>query len=149
MRAALSACALILASIVPFAASAQSGNVAIQPNAVLQVQQTNLLDGVWSVNGLGALTLTTRADGLLEGSLDGRACHGQYLENAFSIFCPSVGRGPYLISGAARPTPPVATARRRSELVSRPAIMEGQIHQSYMTARGHTEQIATLHGTRP
>lgn len=147
MRAALSACALIVASIVPLSASAQSGGVAIQPNAVLQVQHANILDGVWTVNGLGQLTLTPQADGVLEGSLDGRACHGQYLENSFALFCPSVGRGPYLISGQARAAPPVATTRR-SRLAAQPALIEGQIHQSYLTSRGHTEEIATLRGSR-
>lgn len=147
MRAALIACALFSAAIIPLSASAQSGDLAIQPNAVLQVQRANILDGVWSVNGLGQLSLTTRPDGLLEGSLDGRACHGQYLENSFSLFCPSAGRGPYLISGQARLTPPVATTRR-SRFVAQPAAIEGQIHQSYLTSRGHTEEIATLRGSR-
>ncbi len=147
MRAALSACALIAAAIFPLSASAQSGAVAIQPNAVLQVQRANILDGVWSVNGLGELTMNARADGVLEGSLDGRACHGQYLDNSFSLFCPSAGRGPYLLSGMARQAPPVATTRR-SRVAAQPALIEGQIHQSYLTSRGHTEEIATLRGAR-
>lgn len=147
MRAILSACALVVASMVPLSASAQNGNVAVQPNAVLQVQRVNVLDGVWAVNGLGELTLATRADGVLEGSLDGRACHGQYLEAAFSVLCPSISRGPYLISGQARLAPPVATTRR-SRLAAQPAVIEGQIHQTYLTSRGHTEEIAVLRGSR-
>ena len=65
----------------------------------------------------------TEADGVLEGSLDGRACHGQYQENSFALFCPSAGRGPYLISGMARLAPPVATTRR-SRVAVQPAVIE-------------------------
>jgi|SRR5690606_23650339 len=146
MRAVFSACALIAASIIPLTASAQN-NLAIQPNAGLQMQRANILDGVWSVNGLGELTLAARADGVLEGSLDGRACHGQYLENSFALLCPSASRGPYLLSGMAQAAPPVATTRR-SRLAAQPATIEGQIHQTYLSSRGHTEEIATLRGAR-
>jgi hypothetical protein len=139
-------CALALIGI---SASASAQTYQVQPNAVLQIQRANILDGVWNVGGLGQLTLTTRPDGVLEGQLDGKACHGQHQANAFALFCPSDGRGPYLISGAAFEEPPVATtARRRTGIVAQPARMGGQIHQTYLTARGHTEEVATLHGTR-
>ena len=126
MRAALCAFALLTASISGSAALAQTGGYAVQPNAVLQVQRGNILDGVWRVGALGDLTLTTRPDGLLEGQLDGRPCHGQYLGNAFSLFCVAEGRGPYLISGQASEQPPVATTARRARIVAQPARMSGR-----------------------
>lgn len=139
-------CALALGAM---ASSALAQTYQAQPNAVLQIQRANILDGVWTVGGLGQLTLTTQPDGLLAGLLDGKACHGQYQGNAFSLFCPAEGRGPYLLSGAAFVEPPVATtARRRAGIVASPARMGGQIHQTYLTARGHTEEIAQLNGTR-
>ena len=142
MRIAL--CALALVALAS-AASAQVYQV--QPNAVLQVQRVNILDGVWRVGGLGDLSLTTRPNEVLEGSLAGQPCHGQYQGNAFSIFCMSQDRGPYLISGQAREVPPVATTAR-SRIAAQPARMEGQILQSYLTARGHTEEVAQLSATR-
>jgi hypothetical protein len=141
-------CALALGAMT---ASAAAQTYQVNPNAMLQIQPTNILDGVWNVGGLGQLTLTARPDGVLEGQLDGKSCHGQYQGNAFSLFCPSDGRGPYLISGAAFDEPPVATTARRrvgAGIVARPARMGGQIHQTYLTARGHTEEIALLNGTR-
>jgi hypothetical protein len=135
-------CALALAAI---SASASAQGYQAQP--VLQIQRTNILDGVWSVGGLGQLTLTAQPEGVLAGELAGRPCHGQYSGNAFSLFCLSNDRGPYLLSGAAFEEPPVAT-RARARIVAQPARMGGQIHQTYLTARGHTEQIATLNGTR-
>lgn len=141
-------CALALAGITA-AASAQTYQV--QPNAVLQIQRANILDGVWNVGGLGQLTLATRPDGVLEGQLAGKPCHGQHQGNAFSLFCMSDDRGPYLISGAAFEEPPVATTARRrvgAGIVAQPARMGGQIHQTYLTARGHTEEVAQLNGTR-
>jgi hypothetical protein len=147
MRAALSALALLSASISVSAALAQTGGYAIQPNAVLQIQRSNILDGVWRVNGLGDLTLTTRPNDVLEGQLAGRACHGQYRGATFALFCESVDRGPYIISGIATEEPPVATTAR-ARIVAQPARMSGQIHQSYLSSRGHVEEIATLSATR-
>jgi hypothetical protein len=139
-------CALALAGIT---ATASAQTYQAQPNAVLQIQRVNMLDGVWNVGSLGQLTLTTRPEGVLEGQLAGKPCHGQYSGNAFSLLCMSDDRGPYLISGAAFEEPPVATtARRRAGIVASPARMGGQIHQSYLTARGHTEEVATLSATR-
>jgi hypothetical protein len=148
MRAALYALALLTASISASSAPAQVSGYAIQPNAVLQVQRSNLLDGVWRVNGLGELTLTTRPNEVLEGQLAGRACHGQYRRNTFALFCESDDRGPNLISGVAAEEPPVAT-RSRARVVAQPARLSGQIHQSYLSARGHVEEIAMLSATRP
>lgn len=139
-------CALALGAMT---ASAAAQTYQVNPDAMLQIQPVNILEGVWTVGGLGQLTLTPRADGVLDGQLEGKACHGQYQGNAFSLFCPSDGRGPYLISGAAFEEPPVATtARRRSGVFASPARMGGQIHQTYLTARGHTEEVAALNGTR-
>ncbi|QGZ93215.1 hypothetical protein [Terricaulis silvestris] len=137
-------CALALAGIT---ATASAQTYQVQPNAVLQVQRANILDGVWNVGGLGQLSLTTRPEGALEGQLAGKACHGQYQGNAFSLLCMSDDRGPYLISGAAFEEPPVATTAR-ARIVAQPARMGGQIHQTYLTARGHTEEVAQLNGTR-
>jgi hypothetical protein len=141
-------CALALGAM---AASATAQTYQMNPNAVLQIQRESILDGVWNAGGLGQLTLTTRPDGVLEGQLAGKACHGQYQGNAFSLFCMSDGRGPYLISGAAFDEPPVATTARRrvgAGIVAQPARMGGQIHQSYLSSRGHTEEVATLNATR-
>lgn len=145
MRVAL--CALALAAISSSAALAQVTDFRAQSGAVLQIQRDHILDGVWRTGALGDLTLTTRPDGLLEGQLDGRPCHGQYQGNAFAIFCVAEGRGPYLISGEAAVQPPVAT-QRRARIVAQAARMEGQIHQSYLTAGGHTEEITRLIATR-
>lgn len=147
MRAALSALALLTASITASAALAQTGGYAIQPNAVLQIQRANILDGVWRVNGLGDLTLTARPNEVLEGQLAGRACHGQYRGNSFALLCESADRGPYLLSGLATEAPPVATTAR-SRVAAQPARINGQIHQSYLSSRGHVEEIATLTATR-
>jgi hypothetical protein len=145
MRVAL--CALALATVFSSAALAQVTDFRAQPGAVLQIQREHILDGVWRTGALGDLTLTTRPDGILEGELDGRPCHGQYLGNAFAVFCVAEGRGPYLISGQAAEQPPVAT-QRRARVLAQPARMEGQIHQSYLTAHGHTEEITRLIATR-
>lgn len=145
MRAALSALAFLMASIP--AAGAQNTGYAVQPNAVLQIQRANILDGVWRVNGLGDLTLTARPNEVLEGQLAGRACHGQYRGNTFALLCESVDRGPYLLSGIATAEPPVATTAR-SRVAAQPARLNGQIHQSYLSSRGHVEEIATLTATR-
>ena len=147
MRAALYALALLTASISASAVLAQTTGYAVQPNAVLQVQRSNILDGVWRVNGLGDLTITTRPNEVLEGQLAGRACHGQYRANTFALFCESVDRGPYIISGIASEEPPVATTAR-ARIVAQPARMNGEIHQSYLSSRGHVEEIATLSATR-
>lgn len=147
MRAALCAFALLTASISSSAALAQVSDYALQPNAVLQIQRSALLDGVWRVNGLGDLTLTTRPNEVLEGQLAGRACHGQYRGNTFALLCESVDRGPYLLTGVAVEEPPVATTAR-ARIVAQPARINGQIHQSYLSSRGHVEEIATLTGTR-
>ena len=144
MRAAL--CAIALLSISASAALAQT-EFRAQPSAVLQVQQENILDGVWRVNGLGDLTITTRPNEVLEGQLAGRASHGQYRGNAFALFCESADRGPYLLSGMASRAPPVATTAR-SRVAAQPARIDGQIHISYLSSRGHVEEIATLVGTR-
>jgi hypothetical protein len=148
MRVAL--CALALATISSSAALAQVTDLRAQPGvAVLQIQGANILDGVWRVGALGDLRLTTRPNELLEGELDGRPCHGQYRANAFAILCVAEGRGPYLISGEAFEEAPVATtARSRARIVAQPARMTGQIHQSYLTADGHTEEITQLVATR-
>lgn len=74
MRAALCALALLTVSISASAALAQASDYAIQPNAVLQVQRSNILDGVWRVNGLGDLTLNARPNEVLDGQLAGH--HG-------------------------------------------------------------------------
>ncbi len=145
MRAALCALALLTTSISASAALAQ--DYALQPNAVLQVQRSNILDGVWRVNGLGDLTLTARPNEVLEGQLAGRACHGQYRGNTFALFCESVDRGPYILSGMATEEPPVATTAR-TRVAARPARLSGQIHQSYLSSRGHVEEIATLSASR-
>jgi hypothetical protein len=147
MRSTLSAFALVIALVSASAALAQVGGAAIQPNAVLQVQRTQLLDGVWRVNGLGDLVITTRPNETLEGQLAGRACHGQYRGNTFALLCESPDRGPYLLSGVASEDPPVAT-RARSRVFAQPARISGQIHQSYLTSRGHVEEIAVLSGVR-
>jgi hypothetical protein len=146
MRAALCALALLTASIAS-TALAQVSDYAVQPNAVLQVQRSNILDGVWRVNGLGDLTLTARPNEVLDGQLAGRACHGQHRGNTFALFCESVDRGPYILSGVATEEPPVATTAR-SRVRARPARLSGQIHQSYLSSRGHVEEIATLSATR-
>lgn len=137
-------CALALAALTSVA---MAQDYQAQPNLVVQLQRQNILDGVWRVNGLGDLTLSTRPDEALEGQLAGRACHGQYRGNTFALFCESADRGPYLLTGVATGTPPVATTAR-SRVVARPAQMQGQILQSYMSSRGHTEEIATLSATR-
>jgi len=142
MRLAL--CALALAALTTTAAAQV---YRAQPNAVLQIQRQNLLDGVWRVNGLGDLTLTTRPDEILEGQLAGRACLGQYRGNTFALFCSSADRGPYLLTGVATEAPPVATTAR-ARIVAQPARMQGQILQSYMSSRGHAEEIAALSATR-
>lgn len=147
MRAALCATALLAALISSSAALAQIGDFRAQPNAVLQVQHANLLDGVWRVNGLGDLTITTRPEGVLEGSLSGRACHGQYQGNTFAILCEGEGRGPFLISGVATEAPPVATTAR-SRVAAQPAQMTGQVHQAQLTNRGYVQQVGQLSGTR-
>jgi hypothetical protein len=147
MRAALCAFALLAASISASTALAQVSDYAMQPNAAVQIQRGNILDGVWRVNGLGDLTLTARANDVLEGQLAGHACHGQYLGAAFALFCESDGRGPYLLSGVATAEPPVATTAR-ARVAAQPARMSGQIHQSYLTSRGHVEEVATLSATR-
>jgi hypothetical protein len=145
MRAALFALALL--SVPLSTARAQTNGYANQPNAVLQIQRGNLLDGVWRVGGLGDLTLTTRPNEVLEGQLDGRTCHGQYRGASFALFCESADRGPYLISGVASEEPPVATTAR-ARIAAQPARLRGQIHQSYLSSRGHTEEVATLSATR-
>ncbi|MGD9981532.1 MAG: hypothetical protein AB7H66_10160 [Hyphomonadaceae bacterium] len=146
MRATLCALALLTASISASSALAQSGSYAVQPG-VLQIQRGHILDGVWRVNGLGDLTITTRPNEVLEGQLAGRACHGQYLGNTFALLCESAERGPYLLTGVAIEEPPVAT-RARARMVAQPARMEGQIHISYLSRRGYVEEIATLSGVR-
>jgi hypothetical protein len=147
MRAALCALAVLSIATTASGALAQVGGYAIQPGAVIQIQRTNILDGVWRVNGLGDLTLTTRQNDVLEGQLAGRACHGQYRGATFALFCESDDRGPYLITGVATEEPPVAS-RARARIVAQPARMSGQIHQSYLSSRGHVEEIATLSATR-
>lgn len=142
MRVAL--CALALMAL---ATSASAQVFEANPNAVLQIQRVNILDGVWRVGALGDLTLTTRPNEVLEGSLAGQPCHGQYRGNAFAVFCMGPDRGPYLISGQAVETPPVATTAR-ARIVAQPARMTGQIHQTYLTARGHTEEVVQLNATR-
>jgi hypothetical protein len=137
-------CALALAGIT---ATASAQTYQVQPNAMLQIQRVSILDGVWNVGGLGQLTLTARPEGVLDGQLAGKPCHGQYSGNAFALFCMSDDRGPYLISGAAFEQPPVATTAR-ARIVAQPARMAGQIHQSYLSSRGHVEEIATLSATR-
>lgn len=145
MRAALS---FLIAAGLLCAPAATAQTNAVAPNApIVGIERTPLLDGVWRVNGLGDLTLATRPNDALTGTLDGRPCHGQYEGNAFSIFCESPGRGPYLISGqAARTVRENSTAR--SHVFAQPARMTGQIHQSYLSSHGHTEQVATLNATR-
>ncbi|MGQ0533905.1 MAG: hypothetical protein ACT4OF_14630 [Caulobacteraceae bacterium] len=147
MRTALCAVALFAASISASAALAQVNDFQTAPGALLQIQRDHILDGVWRTGALGDLRLTTRPNEVLEGELDGRACHGQYRGNAFAILCPSEGRGPYLLSGMAVEQPPVATTRR-ARIVAQPARMAGQIHQSYLSADGHTEEITQLSATR-
>lgn len=137
-------CAIVL-SLLTTAATAQVYQA--QPNAVLQIQRQNILDGVWRVNGLGDLTLTARPDDVLEGQLAGRACHGQYRGATFALFCASADRGPYILTGVATESPPVATTAR-SRVFAQPARMQGQILQSYLSSRGHAEEIATLTATR-
>jgi hypothetical protein len=148
MRAAICALAILAPAISASGALAQVTDFRAPPSAVMQIQGAHILDGVWRT-GVGDITLTTRPDEILEGSLEGRPCHGQYRGNAFSILCVHDGRGPYIISGAAREEPPVATtARRRSRVAAQPARMEGQIHLSYLASNGHTEEITRLDGTR-
>ncbi|MGD9966297.1 MAG: hypothetical protein AB7T59_07240 [Hyphomonadaceae bacterium] len=144
MRVAL--CALALAALSSSAALAQATDFRAQSGAVLQIQREPILDGVWRT-GVGDLALTTRQNGILEGELDGRPCHGQHQANVFAIFCVAEGRGPFLFSGVAIEQPPVAT-QRRARIVAQPARMEGQIHQSYLSAGGHTEEIGRLVATR-
>lgn len=147
MRAALCAFAVFIASISTSAALAQVGQSATRPDTVLRVQGQSILDGVWRVNGLGDLSVTTRPNDVLEGRLAGRACHGQYRGDAFALLCESVGRGPYIITGVATEEPPVA-ATARARVAARPARMNGEIHQSYLSSRGHVEQVATLSAMR-
>jgi hypothetical protein len=148
MRAVLCACALLTASISASSALAQVSDYAMQPNAAVQILRGNILDGVWRVNGLGDLTLTARPNEVLEGQLAGRPCHGQYRGATFALFCESPDRGPYILSGVATAEPPVATTARRARVAAQPARMSGQIHQSYLSSRGHVEEIATLSATR-
>lgn len=145
MRAALIS---LIATGLAFASAAVAQTNVIAPNAtVAGLERAPLLDGVWRVNGLGDLTLATQPSGALTGSLDGRPCHGQFSGNAFSLFCESVGRGPYLLSGQVFPATR-ENSSARSRIFAQPARMTGQIHQSYLSAHGHTEQVATLNGTR-
>lgn len=145
MRAAALALTFLLFSSV-FAA-AQTNAYQAAPNATLQVLRPHLLNGTWRVGSLGDIAITTRPDGVLEGTLAGRACHGQYLENAFSLFCPSERRGPFLISGQVAETPPVNTTAR-ARILGGGARMVGQIHQSYLTNRGHTEELGEFTANR-
>lgn len=147
MRVALCALAVLAASFSATAALAQVSGFAAQPNTVLHIQRTHVLDGVWRVGALGDLTLTTRPGELLEGRLRGRPCHGQYRGNTFALLCESNERGPYLISGSAREEPPVATTAR-ARLVARRARMWGQIHQSHLSNDGYLQEIAPLSATR-
>lgn len=147
MRAALSLLALLIASIPASAALAQVEGYAIQPGAVVQVQRAHILDGVWRVNGLGDLTLTTGPNETLEGQLDGRACHGQFRDATFALFCESADRGPYLITGLAHETPPEATTAR-ARIIGQSARMAGQIHISHLDRRGYVEEIASLSAVR-
>jgi hypothetical protein len=148
MRAAICALAFLVPAISASAALAQVGDVRAPPSAVVQIQGAHILDGVWRT-GVGDITLTTQPNEILEGSLEGRPCHGQYRGNAFSVLCVNDGRGPYILSGAAREEPPVATtARRRARIAAQPARMEGQIHLSYLGSNGHPEEITRLDGTR-
>ncbi len=139
--------ALVATGLILTASAATAQTNATVPNVVAGIERTPILDGVWRIGALGDLTLTTRPGEVLEGSLAGRPCHGQYRGNAFAIFCESADRGPYLISGQASETPRVATTAR-SRIFGQPARMSGQIHQSYLSARGHTEEIVALSATR-
>lgn len=145
MRAALIVLALLAVSAP--GAMAQNAGPAVQPRGVLQLQQTNILDGVWNVNGLSPLTLTTREGGLLEGELEGRSCHGQYQGRSFTLLCPSDVRGPLVLVGRAYETPPVATTAR-ARVIAQPAGMTGQIFQGRLDTRAHLDEIAQLRGTR-
>lgn len=146
MRAATFAFVFLLSSSA--LAAAQTNTYQAAPNAALQILRPNLLNGIWRVGGgVGDVAITTRPDGVLEGSLAGKPCHGQYLENAFSLLCPSDGRGPYLISGQVVELPPTNT-RARAGILGGGARMTGQIHQSYLSSRGHTEEIAAFTANR-
>ncbi|MBL8545374.1 MAG: hypothetical protein JNL81_02865 [Hyphomonadaceae bacterium] len=145
MRSAL--VVLVTIGFILVAAPTAAQTNAIPPNVIAGLERAPILDGVWRVNGLGDLTLATRPNEVLEGSLNGRACGGQYRGNAFSVFCEGADRGPYLISGQAS-LAPRENSTARSRVFAQPARMSGQIHQSYLTARGHTEEIAALSATR-
>jgi hypothetical protein len=145
MRAAALAFVLLLSSSA--VAVAQTNTYQAAPNATPQILQPNLLNGVWRIGSLGDVTITARPDGVLEGVMAGRACHGQYLDNAFSLLCPSEGRGPFLISGQVAAVAPTNTTAR-ARILGGGARMTGQIHQSYLTSRGHTEEIGTFTANR-
>lgn len=147
MRATFCAIALLaMFAPAPFA-QAQGADFQAQPNAVLQIQRAHILDGVWRMGIGGTLTLTTRADEVLEGEYRGRPCHGQYRGNAFSVLCSSEGRGAYVFSGWAVEEPPVATTAR-ARVVAQPARMLGQVHQAMLNNRGHLEELNELRATR-
>lgn len=145
MRMAISACVVVCA-LAAAPAVAQVDELQ-QRSAVLLAARGHILDGVWHVGGFGRLTLTTRDGGSLEGELDGRPCHGQYLNASFSVFCESDRRGPVLLTGWAVETPPVATTAR-ARVAASPARMLGQIHQAYLDGRGHAEELGEFTATR-
>lgn len=144
MRAALAAIAL--AGLCATTAAAQAPSQDFRAQA-LELHSSNILDGVWRINGLGDLVLTTRPDEVLEGQLAGRACHGQFRGATFALLCTSNDRGPYLITGAARETPRVATTAR-TRIVAQAAQMSGYIHQSDLGRRGYVQELAALTGVR-
>lgn len=145
MRAALftlAACAALGST-----AMAQTSDFRVAPNAILRAQQSHMLDGAWSVGGLGPLALTTRDAGVLEGELEGRPCHGQYQGNAFTLLCQADGRGPVVLVGWAYEAPPVA-ATARARVAAQPAEMRGQIYQASLSGRARLDEVAELRAAR-
>jgi len=141
------ALAVVLLLALSVTAAAQTNAYQSAPNAALLLDRPHLLNGTWRIGGMGDVTIATRPNGVLEGALGDRACLGQYLENAFSLWCPSDRRGPFLISGQVAETLPVNTTAR-VRILGGGARMTGQIHQSYLTSRGHTEEIGEFTANR-
>jgi hypothetical protein len=79
------------------------------------------LDGRWVARHIGitgatpfALRLQTGPNQTLTGTYDSSQCNGMYNGNGFALLCRRPGASQaYLVTGAARETPPVATTRAR------------------------------------
>lgn len=138
-------------ALAPAASAQRDATVRAQTLPQAQLTTEPLLNGTWSMvqGASGQLTVTTRPDGVLEGTYVIAPCHGSYSGNAFILFCYRREIGTFVFTGTARETPPVNTRRsRRAGLIYRPAEITGQYYDPTVGTTAGLGNAHTFRATR-